>query len=165
MGKYKTPPAGCKLYRSLKVTLRSRGDRDYVLKSAMVILTSTEKNLLGIYITKLFTSDEMRTIKKLRLQCHDMNAAESAKYPDGHDRFVVIDKKIMKRQDNGTLGPCMQPVVVCKPPKGSGRPTTERDGGNKSTVQLTKDSVPATQQEASNKSPGSKQLHLHRCSK
>ena len=46
----------------------------------------------------------------------------------------------------------MQPVVASKPPKGTGRPTTERDGGNKSTVQLTKDSAPAIQK-ANNKSP------------
>ena len=110
MVKYNTFLAGRKLYRSLKVILQSRGDRDYVLKSAKFIVTSTEKNLPGIYITKLLTADEMRTIKKLRLQCHDMNAAESAKSPDGRDRFVVIDNKIMKRQGDGTLGPCMQPV-------------------------------------------------------
>ena len=47
----------------------------------------------------------------------------------------------------------MQPVVAGKPPKGTGRPTTEQDGGNKSTVHLIKDSAPATQQEVSNKSP------------
>ena len=153
MGKYNTPPAGRKFYQPLKVIFLSRGDRDCVLKSVNVIVTSAEKTLPGIYITKLFNTDEMGIIKKLCLQCHDMNAAESAKCPDGRDRFVVIDNKIMKRQDDGILSPCMQPVVECKPPKGTGRPTTERDSGNKFTVQLTKDSASATQQEVSNKSP------------
>ena len=84
-----------------------------------------------------------------------MNAADSAcsMCSDGRDHFVAIDNKIMKRQGDSTLGPCMQPAVACKPTKGTGRPTTERDGGNKSMVQLTKDSAPATQQETSNKSP------------
>ena len=62
MGKYNTPPAGRKLYRPLKLIFQSRGDLDYVLNYAKVISTSAEKTLPGIYITKLFTVDEIRAI-------------------------------------------------------------------------------------------------------
>ena len=43
MGKSNTHPAGRKLYRPMKVILWSIKDRNYVLKSAKVIVTSAEK--------------------------------------------------------------------------------------------------------------------------
>ena len=86
--------------RPVKVELKSKSDRDHVLRQIKTVL----KNVKGakVFITKYLNTEELAKLKDNRNKCEKLNKA-APKCQDGRDRFIVINNRIMRRLDNGGL--------------------------------------------------------------
>ena len=86
--------------RPLRVEVRNKNDRSWVLRNAKFLARTY--NQPGVRIAKCLTSAEMKAIKDLKIECSKLNKS-CANLSNGKKRYVVIDDRIMKRQDNGKL--------------------------------------------------------------
>ncbi len=88
------------LCRPLKVEFQYREDRDWVLRNSKSLINSSNNSQLRI--SRCLTASEQENVKKLREKCDSLNK-ETTKCMDGKNKFVVINNKIMQRDENGKL--------------------------------------------------------------
>jgi hypothetical protein len=91
---------GCVTPRPIKVELKCIEDKNWVLHNAKSFVTAYV--LSSIRIAKCFTLIEVEKLKKTRNDYSHLNAS-STKLVRRKNRFVVIDRRIMERQDKGAL--------------------------------------------------------------
>ena len=106
LGKFKrengadTSHDASKKSRPVKIELKFIDKRNSVLRNARTINQSDKDD--KVFLTKFISMDELSKIKALRIACCDLNKSEPI-CSDGTQRFVVINTKVMKRQNDGTL--------------------------------------------------------------
>ena len=91
--------------RPVKVELKSKCDRDWVLKHAKYLVKSFGN--AKISITKCLNSFELDRIKQLRAECAKLNSINpKVKEADGcnkRENFFVFNGRIMERLDDGRM--------------------------------------------------------------
>ena len=80
--------------RPLRVKLRCKEDKDWVLRNARELERAYRQP--NVRIAKCLKTDESAKIKLLRNKCGELNNKNPA-LPNGKMQFVVIDGRIMKR--------------------------------------------------------------------
>ena len=89
----------------VKVELKSKCDRDWVLKHAKYLVKSFGNTKISI--TKCLNSFELDRIKQLRAKCAKLNSINpKVKEADGcnkHEKFFIFNGRIMERLDDGRM--------------------------------------------------------------
>ena len=86
--------------RVLKVELASSFDRNILLRAAKYL--KDDLSTKYVYITQWLQPEELAKLKSVKSRCHALNQSSSVK--DGKRKYVVINGKIMER-NNGSLRP------------------------------------------------------------
>ncbi len=122
MGKA-TPVTSTKRCRALKVVFGTRGEAQMVLRAARHLRGHHLYN--GVRIARFLSNDEMAAVKKLRIQCQQLNK-DAGCTDAGKKKYVVIDGELRESDPDGKLTPYKHPAVssgastTTLPPKNEG---------------------------------------------
>ena len=86
--------------RSLRVELRCKEDKDWVLRNARELMCAHRQP--NVRITQCLNTDESAKIKLLRNKCGELNNKNPG-LPNGKMQFAVIEGRIMTRLKFGEL--------------------------------------------------------------
>ena len=98
--------------RPIKVQLKLSGDAKLILSNAKYLRNNPYYE--GVYISKWLSKQDFNSMKQLRQQCLDLNAAYSAD-KKGRGPYVVVSGKIMQRSTNGKLLQFNNDFSIVKP--------------------------------------------------
>jgi hypothetical protein len=86
--------------RPIRVELKCRKDRDWVLENSKFLVRAFGD--LKVRIAKYLDSNELLKLKATRNECTRLNS-ECNKLKDGRSKFFVIDGHICERLENGKI--------------------------------------------------------------
>ncbi len=93
--------------RPLRVELKSKHDRDWVLQNAKYLAKDAKSSFKDIKIVKCLGQSERESLKDVRMECVKLNNSvqKTVSGKEEKEKYFVLNCRIMERLSNGKMVP------------------------------------------------------------